>query len=72
MKRSTEVKRKLAAVGSYITDAYEAGGSIRELAEAYTTSPGSIRNFLIAEGVQLRSRGRRKKEVQDGCSSEDD
>jgi hypothetical protein len=62
MKRTTEVKRKLLAVAQYIKEGYESGSTIKELSGSYNASPGSIRNFLIEEGVILRSRGRRKKE----------
>ncbi len=62
MYRLTDKKRELLQVKDQITLAYTNGWSLRDLAEAYHTSPGSIRTLLIEEGVTMRSRGRRKKE----------
>jgi hypothetical protein len=62
MKRLTDIKRRLLQAVSQITDAYEQGWTLRELAKMHNASPGSIRNLLIEEGVKMRSRGTRKKE----------
>lgn len=52
---------KLAHVRSEIKAGYEAGGTMQDLAALYNTSVGTVRNELIAQGIQIRSRGRRKK-----------
>jgi lambda repressor-like predicted transcriptional regulator len=62
MKRLTDIKRRLMQAADQITDAYEKGWTLRELAKVHDASPGSIRNLLIEEGVKMRSRGTRKKE----------
>ena len=62
MKRLSENKKRLLSLKGYIITAYESGCSLRYLAEAYESSPGSIRNLLIEEGVTMRKVGRPKKE----------
>ena len=62
MKRLSENKRRLLFLKKYIMAGYEAGMSLRCLANAYESSPGSIRNLLIEEGVTMRKVGRPKKE----------
>ena len=62
MYKLTDKKRKLLQVRGQITLAYINGWSLRDLATANITSPGSIRNLLIEEGIALRQRGRQKKE----------
>ena len=62
MYKLTDKKRQLLQIKDQITLAYTNGWSLRDLAGAYKTSPGSIRNLLIEEGVNMRERGRRKKE----------
>ncbi len=62
MKRLSENKKRLLSLKRYIVIAYEQGCSLRYLAHAYESSPGSIRNLLIEEGVTMRKAGRPKKE----------
>ena len=62
MKRLSDNKRRLLSLKHYITTAYEQGMSLRYLAHAYDSSPGSIRNLLIEEGITMRRVGRPKKE----------
>ena len=62
MYKLTDKKRQLLQVKDQITLAYTNGWSLRDLADAHITSPGSIRTLLIEEGVTMRERGRRKKE----------
>ena len=62
MKRLSENKKRLLHMKRYIIEAYEAGLSLRDIAEAYESSPGSIRNLLIEEGATMRKVGRPRKE----------
>ena len=62
MKRLSENKRRLLHMKQYIINEYALGISLRDLARAYNSSPGSIRNLLIEEGVTMRKVGRPKKE----------
>jgi len=62
MKRLSENKRMLLSLKGYIIEAYNLGTSLREIAKAYESSPGSIRNLLIEEGITMRKVGRPKKE----------
>ena len=62
MKRLSENKKRLLSLKYYIMAAYDSGMSLRYLAHAYESSPGSIRNLLIEEGVTMRKVGRPKKE----------
>ena len=61
MKRLSANKKRLLAFKRYIIAGYMAGCSLRYLAKAYDSSPGSIRNLLIEEGVMMRKVGRPKK-----------
>jgi len=72
MARTTKVRQTLTAVKQYLVDGYNAGSSLKELAQAYNTCAGTIRNFLIAEGVTLRSRGRRKNVVVEQTTPENE
>jgi hypothetical protein len=58
----TATKRRLLQDAEYIKAGYAQGQSLRYLAEVYNTSAGSIRALLIEEGVELRARGRQRKE----------
>jgi len=58
----TDTKRRLIQDAEYIIAGYKQGQSLRYLAEIYITSAGSIRTLLIEEGVELRPRGRQRKE----------
>lgn len=58
----TATKRRLIQSLEQIKLGYTQGQSLRYLADIYETSAGSIRTLLIEEGVELRGRGRQKKE----------
>jgi hypothetical protein len=62
MRKLSDKKRELLMIKQHIMVAYENNWSLRDLAKAYDTSVGSIRNLLIEEGVTLKKQGRRKKE----------
>ena len=62
MKRLSDNKKRLLSLKYYITVSYESGMSLRYIAHMYDSSPGSIRNLLIEEGVTMRKVGRPKKE----------
>ena len=62
MKRLSDNKRRLLHMKQYIINEYALGISLRALAKGYSSSPGSIRNLLIEEGVTMRKVGRPKKE----------
>lgn len=54
--------RKLCKETPQIVHAYSQGTTLRKLADFFEVSTGTIRNILRREGVQLRSRGRKKEE----------
>jgi hypothetical protein len=62
MRKLSDKKRELLMIKQHIIAAYGSNWSLRDLAKAYDTSVGSIRNLLIEEGVTLRKQGRQKKE----------
>jgi hypothetical protein len=63
MRKINSTKHKLLQVKEYIAEAYVSGTSLREVADSYQTSVGSIRALLIEMGIPLRKPGRPKKEV---------
>ena len=61
--RLTATKQRLLQDAEYIVQGYlDQGKSLRYLADIYDTSAGSIRTLLIEEGIELRGRGRQRKE----------
>jgi hypothetical protein len=62
MRKLSDKKRELLMIKQHIITGYESNWSLRDLAKAYDSSVGSIRNLLIEEGVTLRKQGRQKKE----------
>lgn len=62
MNKLSDKKRQLLQMKDNIVLGYNNGLSLRELAIIYDVSHGSIRSFLIEEGVELRQTGRRIKE----------
>lgn len=61
--RLTATKQRLLQDVEFIVQGYlDQGQSLRYLAEIYDTSAGSIRTLLIEEGIELRGRGRQRKE----------
>jgi len=61
MKKLSDTKQRLLSMSQYIVEGYNAGDTLRHLAQVYETSTGSIRALLIEEGVQMRKVGRPKK-----------
>jgi hypothetical protein len=55
-----ETRKKLASVIPLVVEGYENGATLRELAGLYEVAPGTIRNLLLAQGKNLRSRGRKR------------
>jgi DNA-binding GntR family transcriptional regulator len=39
---------------------YRSGGTLTQLAEQFSVSPNAVRRALVAAGVVMRGRGRRK------------
>jgi hypothetical protein len=56
-----ESRKKLAAVIPNVVEGYKNGATLSELAHIYEVAKGTVRNLLLSQGVELRSRGRRKK-----------
>lgn len=52
--------RKLETNAEQIIKAYQNGMTLAELSELHQCSIGTVRNLLIAHGVERRKRGRRK------------
>jgi hypothetical protein len=59
---ATRLKNKLAMAEDQVKEAYENGATLREIGEVHEVSAGTVRNKLIELGIDLRPRGRRKKE----------
>jgi intein-encoded DNA endonuclease-like protein len=57
-----ETRKKLALVMNLVVEGYKNGATLRELATIYECAPGTIRNLLLTNNVDLRKRGRRKKD----------
>ena len=59
---SNKIKRnKLFPIAEQVVHAYlEEGKTMREIAEFFTCSDGTVRNLLMIRGVDIRPRGRRK------------
>jgi len=55
------LSRKLATAREEVREAYRNGATLRQIAEVYSVSSGTVRHALIEMGETLRSRGRRKK-----------
>jgi transposase-like protein len=55
-----QLSKKLAASKDQVKEAYTNGATLRDIAELYDVSSGTVRNLLIELGVELRSRGRKK------------
>lgn len=54
--------KKLTAIEAIIVQGYLAGGSLERLADTHNVSPGTIRNVLKRQGIELRKQGRKKKD----------
>jgi orotate phosphoribosyltransferase-like protein len=52
--------RKLDTVRTPVLTAYNNGVSMDAIADAHKVSKGTVRNLLLAEGVNLRKQGRPK------------
>lgn len=59
----TELKarNKLATATPQVVEGYRNGATLRQLANLHNVSSGTVRNCLIANGVELRPRGRRRR-----------
>lgn len=53
--------KKLAAFEATIAQGYSAGNSLGFLASVYKVAPGTIRNILKRQGIEVRKQGRKKK-----------
>ncbi len=60
-----ETRKKLAGVIPLVVEGYQNGSTLRELAKIYEVAPGTIRNLLMSEDVDLRARGRKQNPVPD-------
>lgn len=58
------LKNKLAAAKEQVQEAYQNGATLRQIAEVHGVSAGTVRNTLVELGIDLRPRGRRKKDAQ--------
>ena len=54
---------KLVKYREEIKAAYEAGGTLQNIANLYNVATGTVRNELIAQGVPRRRRGRGPKVI---------
>ena len=52
---------KLSKFREEVITSYNNGLSLRQIATLHECNPGTVRNFLRLEGVQVRGRGRVKK-----------
>ena len=66
MRQISNSKRALLQVKDNIIEAYQKGGSLKQVASWYKVSPNAIRTILVEEGVQLKPRGRQKKDKSNG------
>ena len=55
-----------------IVNRYASGESIEALAQAYGTSPTTMRSFLLSQGVTLRPRAWRQMRRASGAGSVED
>jgi len=62
-RKISNKKRSLLQLKEQVIGAYQGGGSLKDVAEWFDTSPSAIRTLLIEEGVTLRPQGRQKKET---------
>ena len=60
MRKLTPQRIALNRLTEHIVKAYETGTSLREIASWYGASAGTIRGFLIENGVKMRKPGRQK------------
>jgi hypothetical protein len=58
------IKNTLAPVREQVIEAYRNGATLRQIAEVHGVSSGTVRNCLVESQVELRARGRRKKDAQ--------
>jgi transposase len=58
---TTRLKNKLSTVRPQVQEAYRNGATLRQIAEVYGVSAGTVRNVLVEMGELMRARGRRKK-----------
>ncbi len=61
-RKISNKKRALLQLKEQIVGSYQGGGSLKQVADWFDSSVGTIRSILVAEGVELRPQGRQKKE----------
>ena len=59
---AAKLKSKLTLAQDQIKEAYLNGATLREIADVHGVSSGTVRNKLIELGMDLRKRGRRRKD----------
>lgn len=59
---TAKLKSKLTLAQEQIKEAYINGATLREIADVHGVSSGTVRNKLIELGMDLRKRGRRRKD----------
>lgn len=62
--------KALSLVEAQVVEGYKNGLTLRELANTYEVSAGTVRNCLVTAGVPLRGRGRRKQHIDAGTPIE--
>ena len=50
----SRLKNKLAASREQVREAYRNGATLRQIAEVYDASPGTVRNVLLEMGEMMR------------------
>jgi len=51
---------KLETIADAVITAYNNNKSLKEIADVYDCSVGTVRNLLISKGISRRSKGRKK------------
>lgn len=59
---ATRLRNKLTMVRDQVHEAYQNGATLRDIARVHGVSAGTVRNLLKEMGVEMRARGRRKKQ----------
>ena len=59
-----DIQHKLHMLRDQVIGAYQGGQTLRELGTIHGCSAGTVRNFLMVEGIARRSRGRTKQTVK--------
>ena len=59
-------RKMLDLVEAQVVEGYRNGSTLRELAKVYEVSAGTVRNLLKESGVPMRTRGRRRVQINAG------